>query len=147
MLLLASDTAMPHESEPSPLRQRLSALEDARRGVGEALVLEHTARQVRGSADAAIVAETRIAIQSDSDAEVERFARWLQHGQARLASAEAVLAEAADATTHRRAELALVRAAAQATAKGLRRRQHEIEQERSLAARRSLNGQEAGPDA
>jgi hypothetical protein len=111
---------MPRDPQPSLLRQRLAALDGARREVGEALAVEHAARQAREAAEAAIVAETQIANRSDSDAAVERFADWLRHGQARLAYAETSLAEATAATTYRRAELTLVRAAVQATAKALR---------------------------
>jgi len=119
------EPAMPPDSLETLMLRRRADLDQARRALGEVLQVEHAAQRARDSAEARIVAETRLAAASDSDSDVERFARWLPRGQAALQAAELVLAEAADATTHQRAELNLVRQAVAATETLLLRRQEE----------------------
>ncbi len=121
------------------MRLRRAELDEARRALAEVIEAEEAARRARDNAEAAIVEETRIAAQSETDGDVERFARWLQRGRARLKAAEIALAEAADATTHKRAELNLVRAAVESTENLLERRQSEAEDAQRRAAQRALD--------
>jgi hypothetical protein len=82
-------------------------------------------------------------MRSDSDAAVEHFAQWLRQGQAQLAFADAALAEAITVTTLKRAELTLVRCAAQEVARTLRRRHDSELQRRILATELSPDSREA----
>ena len=94
-------------------------LAEAKRGLAQALGDEEGAGAARDAADAAIHAETVAAEISAGDAEVEAFARWLPRAQARVREAEQMLAQAAAVTAQRRAELVLVRAAAEAAEEAL----------------------------
>ena len=136
---------MPHSALRTLLRLRQAALDDARRAVGDTIRAEAAAEAERDLAEQAIVAETRIATQSDDDGDVERFARWLKRGRARLTSAEAAVAEAAACTTQKRAELSLARAAAQAAEEMLERLQAEDLKQRERGRQRELD--EAGGKA
>jgi flagellar biosynthesis chaperone FliJ len=126
------------------MRLRRAELDEARRALGEVLEAEQAAQRERDSVEAEIVAETRVAAESDTDGDVERFARWLQRGRARLKSAELALAVAADATTLKRAELNLVRAAVEATENLLEKRRSETRGEQSRAAQQELDDMQRG---
>ena len=133
---------MPRDPLQTLMRLRRTELDDARRALAEVLEAEEVARRARDDAEATIVAETRLAAESDTDGDVERFARWLQRGRARLKAAELVLAEATEATTHKRAELNLVRAAVEVTENLVDRRRSEAEDDERRALQRALD--EAG---
>ncbi len=126
------------------MRLRRAELDEARRALGEVLEAEQAAQRERDSVEAEIVAETRVAAESDTDGDVERFARWLQRGRARLKAAELALAVAADATTLKRAELNLVRAAVEATENLLEKRRSETREGQSRAAQQELDDMQRG---
>jgi flagellar biosynthesis chaperone FliJ len=123
----------------SLLRLRQSELDAGRRRLGEAIVAEDRARAARRAADDAILAETRLAAASDGDHDVEQFAQWLKRGRASLRAAEAALDEAVGVSAYQRAELTLLRAAVEATAQAIERKQTAAEAARARAAQRDLD--------
>ena len=130
---------MPHDPMRTLLRLRHAALDDARRGLAEALAAEDAAAGARRGAEQAIHRETCIAAASDSDLDVERFALWLSRGRSRLAEAERGVAEAAAVTAAKRAELNLARASARATASVIQRRDALERQQEARIAQRDLD--------
>ncbi len=101
------------------VRARAADLNEAKRRLAQALHDEEKARAAREAAEAAIHTETLAAEISAADAEVEAFARWLPRARAQLELSDQALAQAAAAAAERRAELSLVRAAAEAAENAL----------------------------
>lgn len=134
-------TGAEHQRLRTLLRLRQAERDSARHALGEALAEEEQARRARTAAEAAILAETRLAVQSGDDQDVERFARWLTRGRARLRATETALAEAAVQTSHKRAELTLLHAAADATAEALAHCEHQQQLTLSQAAQRDMDEQ------
>jgi hypothetical protein len=99
----------------SLLRLQRKAADEARQALAFCLMRERDAEQSVAAAQAAIDREMAAAQNSDSDNDVEAFARWLPRGREALAEAENTHLEAANATARARAALTLARAAAEAT--------------------------------
>jgi hypothetical protein len=99
----------------SLLRLQRKAADEARQTLAFCLMRERDAEQSLAAAQAAIERETAAAHASESDGDVEAFARWLPLGREALAAAEAMHLEAANATARARAALTLARGAAEAT--------------------------------
>jgi hypothetical protein len=121
----------------SLLRLQRKAADEARQALAFCLMRERDAEQSVATAQAAIDREMAAAQASDSDHDVEVFARWLPRGRDALAAAEAMRAEAANATARARATLTLARGAAEATENLLEQRW----QERREAAERKLQAE------
>ncbi len=121
-------------------RMREVELNLARRALAEALAAEEQARATGAALDAQILSETDIARQSADDQDVERFAAWLKGARRRLQRAEAACAEATATTAHKRAELTLVRAAAEAAGQAVDTCARQRQGERERRAQADLSG-------
>ena len=109
----------------SLLRLQRRAADEARQSLASCLSRERDAESGVTLALAAIEREMAAAQASDSDGDVEAFARWLPRGRQALVAAETSSAEAANATARARAALTLARGAAEATENLLEQRWQE----------------------
>ncbi len=116
------------------MRIRKLAVDEAKRGLAEALTVEDQARRVADAAEAQIGIEGEIAADLDAgDRAVEAFAAWLPTGRANAARTRAAHEQTLLEVARARAGLSAARAAAEAAESLQERREAELALE---AARR-----------